>query len=82
VVLLRNTIFSLGPVLILWYYLSDGKGTRGFVRGMLEARTGQVHCVKLVLQAVVCGGLDSIELARDRDRGQDLVKSVMNLRVP
>jgi len=38
--------------------------------------------IKMDLQAVGFGGMDSIDLAKDRDRWQALVSAVINLRVP
>jgi hypothetical protein len=35
----------------------------------------------MALQKVGCGGVDWIGLAQDRDRWQELVNAVMNLRV-
>jgi len=34
------------------------------------------------LQEVECGGMDSIEVAQDKDRWRELLSMVMNLRVP
>ena len=54
----------------------DGKSPLGRPRSRWE------DDIKMDLQEVGCGGMDSIELAEDRDRCRALVKAVMNLRVP
>ena len=38
--------------------------------------------IKMDLREVGCGGMDWLELAKDRDRWWALVSSVMNLRGP
>jgi len=67
--LLRNRYVCLGLGLILWYHLSNGKGTRK-------------DNIKIDLQEMGWGDMDWIDLAQDRDRWRALVYAVVNLRVP
>jgi len=54
----------------------EGKGQLGRPRHRWEDN------IKMDLREVLCGGVDWIELAQDRDRWRALVSAVMNLRVP
>jgi len=54
----------------------EGKRTLGRSRLRWEDN------IKMDLQEVICGGMDWIELAHDRDSWRALVNAVMNLVVP
>jgi hypothetical protein len=54
----------------------EGKRPMGRLRHRWEDN------IKMDLQEVGCGGVDWMELARDRDRWRALVNAVMTLRVP
>ena len=54
----------------------EGKGPLGRPRHKWDDN------IKMDLQEVGCGGMDWIDLARDKDRWRALVNAVMNLRVP
>jgi hypothetical protein len=54
----------------------EGKGPLGRPRRRWEDN------IKVYLQEMGCGGMEWIEVARDRDRWRALVNAVMNLRVP
>jgi hypothetical protein len=51
-------------------------------RPLGRPRRGWKDNIKMDLQEVVCGGMDGIELAQDRNRWRALVIAVTNLRVP
>ena len=51
-------------------------------RPLERPRRRRVNNIRMDFQAVGCGYVDWIGLARDRDRWRTLVSAVMNLRVP
>jgi len=51
-------------------------------RPLVRPRRRWEDNIKMDLKEVGCGGMDWIELAKDRDRWRALVNAVMNLRIP
>jgi hypothetical protein len=69
--------------------MGEGRGVYRFLVGKPEEkrplgrpRHRWEDNIKADLQEAGCGGLEQIELAKDRDRWLALVNAVMNLRVP
>jgi len=69
--------------------MGEERGVYMVLVGKLEGRRplGRSRCkwvdnIRMDLQEVVCGYVDWIGLAQDRDRWRTLVSAVMNLRVP
>jgi len=57
-------------------------GETGGKEPLGRSRRRWVDNIRMDLQEMVCGYMDWIELAQDRDRWRTLVSAVMNLRVP
>jgi hypothetical protein len=58
--------------------VGKAKGKRQFGRPRRRWKDN----IKMELQEVICGGMDWIELAQERDRWRELDNPVMNLRAP
>ena len=70
-------------------HMGEERGVYRVLVGKLEGkrllgrpRRRWVDNIRMDLQEVVCGYVDWIGLAQDRDRWRTLVSAVMNLRVP
>jgi len=57
-------------------------GKREGTRPLGRPRRGWEDDIKMDHQEFVCGGMDWIELAQDRDRWRAVVTAVMNLWIP
>jgi hypothetical protein len=69
--------------------MGEGKGLSRVLMGKPEGkrplgrpRRRWENNIKIDLQEVGCGGMDWIELTRDRNRCRALANAVMNVRVP
>jgi hypothetical protein len=62
------------------YRVLVGKPKRKRPLGRLRRRWAET--IKTDLREVLCGSMDWIELAKDKDRWRTLVNTVMNIRVP
>jgi len=62
----------------MWVLLGKPEGRRPLGRRSRR----WVDNIKMDLQEVLCGYMDWIGLAQDRDSWRTLVSAVMNLRVP
>jgi hypothetical protein len=51
-------------------------------RPLGRPRSRWEYNIKADIQKVECGGMDWLELDKDRDKWRALVNAVMNLRVP
>jgi hypothetical protein len=60
----------------VWVGKSEGKTPFGRPKRRWE------NIIKMELQEVGCGGMDWIELGKDKDKWRALVNAVMNFRVP
>jgi hypothetical protein len=57
-------------------------GENGGTEALGRHRHSAEDNIKMALQEVGCWRMDWIELTQDRDRWQDVVNAVMNLRFP